>query len=288
MSANRPAGTPRRVVILGAGFGGLSAARELDGAPVEVAVVDRRNHHLFQPLLYQVATASLSPGDIAYPIRSILRRQANVRVLLAEAVGIDAAAREVRARRRPPALRLPHRRDRRAPRVLRPRRMGAERSGAQDARGRHRDPPTDPPRLREGRARDRSRAAPRVADVRPRRRRADGRRARRGDRRDRAARARLRLPLDRPARRAHRPGGSGTANPPGVSRRSLAEGAGRAGAHGRRGPNGGGRDRHRSRRRRRRRRADRLRDGPLDGRRPRLSARPFARDLPRPRRPCPR
>jgi NADH dehydrogenase len=74
---------PRRVVILGAGFGGLSAARELDGAPVEVAVVDRRNHHLFQPLLYQVA------------IRSILRRQANARVLLAEAVGIDAAAREV-------------------------------------------------------------------------------------------------------------------------------------------------------------------------------------------------
>jgi NADH dehydrogenase len=85
----------RRVVILGAGFGGLSAARELDAAPVEVVVVDRRNHHLFQPLLYQVATASLSPGDIAYPIRSILRRQANARVLLAEAVGIDAAAREV-------------------------------------------------------------------------------------------------------------------------------------------------------------------------------------------------
>jgi len=86
---------PRRVVILGAGFGGLSAARALDGAPVEVAVVDRRNHHLFQPLLYQVATASLSPGDIAYPIRSILRRQANARVLLAEAAAIDAAAREV-------------------------------------------------------------------------------------------------------------------------------------------------------------------------------------------------
>jgi NADH dehydrogenase len=82
-------------VILGAGFGGLSAARELDGAPVEVAVVDRRNHHLFQPLLYQVATASLSPGDIAYPIRSILRRQENVRVLLAEATAIDSGAREV-------------------------------------------------------------------------------------------------------------------------------------------------------------------------------------------------
>ena len=95
MSANRPAAKARRVVILGAGFGGLSGARALDAAPVEVVVVDRRNHHLFQPLLYQVATASLSPGDIAYPIRSILRRQANARVLLVEAVGIDAAAREV-------------------------------------------------------------------------------------------------------------------------------------------------------------------------------------------------
>jgi NADH dehydrogenase len=83
------------VVIVGAGFGGLSAARELADTPVDVAVVDRRNHHLFQPLLYQVATASLSPGDIAYPIRSILRRQANARVLLAEVTQIDPAAREI-------------------------------------------------------------------------------------------------------------------------------------------------------------------------------------------------
>ena len=95
MSAQRPSVHRKRVVILGAGFGGLSAARALEGAPVEVAVVDRRNHHLFQPLLYQVATASLSPGDIAYPIRAILRHQENVRVLLAEATAIDAAAREV-------------------------------------------------------------------------------------------------------------------------------------------------------------------------------------------------
>src|SRR2546428_10608668 len=66
--------SPRpRVVIVGAGFGGLTAARALAGAPVAVTVVDRRNHHVFQPLLYQVATAALSPGDIAYPIRSILR-----------------------------------------------------------------------------------------------------------------------------------------------------------------------------------------------------------------------
>jgi NADH dehydrogenase len=83
------------VVILGAGFGGLSAARALRDAPVRVTVVDRRNHHLFQPLLYQVATAALSPGDIAYPIRSILRRQANTHVLLAEVTAVDLARREL-------------------------------------------------------------------------------------------------------------------------------------------------------------------------------------------------
>ena len=84
-----------RVVIVGAGFGGLTAARELARAPVRVTVVDRRNHHLFQPLLYQVATAALSPGDIAYPIRSILRRQANADVLLADAASVDTTTREV-------------------------------------------------------------------------------------------------------------------------------------------------------------------------------------------------
>ncbi|MBZ5561121.1 MAG: NAD(P)/FAD-dependent oxidoreductase [Acidobacteriia bacterium] len=84
-----------RVVIVGAGFGGLYAAKALRGAPVDVSVIDRRNHHLFQPLLYQVATAGLSPGDIAYPIRSIVSRQKNYRVLLAEAVGVDLAGRKV-------------------------------------------------------------------------------------------------------------------------------------------------------------------------------------------------
>jgi len=82
-----------RVVIVGAGFGGLGAARALEDAPVGVTIVDRRNHHTFQPLLYQVATASLSPADIAKPIRSILRNQDNVRVvLLAEALSIDPKA----------------------------------------------------------------------------------------------------------------------------------------------------------------------------------------------------
>jgi NADH:ubiquinone reductase (H+-translocating) len=84
------------VVVIGAGFGGLAAARRLGRAPVRLTVIDRRNHHLFQPLLYQVATAGLSPGDIAYPIRSILRRQSNTSVLLADVVSIDTARREVR------------------------------------------------------------------------------------------------------------------------------------------------------------------------------------------------
>jgi NADH dehydrogenase len=90
-----------RVVIVGAGFGGLDAARALARAPVRVTVLDRHNHHVFQPLLYQVATAALSPGDIASPIRWILRRQKNVEVLLAEARAIDTAARLVRTDRDP-------------------------------------------------------------------------------------------------------------------------------------------------------------------------------------------
>ena len=83
------------VVVVGAGFGGLNAVRALEGAPVHVTVVDRRNHHLFQPLLYQVATAALSPADIAYPIRSILSEQRNATVFLADVVSVDRAAREV-------------------------------------------------------------------------------------------------------------------------------------------------------------------------------------------------
>jgi NADH dehydrogenase len=83
--------TRPRVLILGAGFGGLSAAKALRNAPCDVVVIDRRNYHLFQPLLYQVATAALSPAEIASPIRSILSRQKNARVLMARVTGIDAA-----------------------------------------------------------------------------------------------------------------------------------------------------------------------------------------------------
>lgn len=84
-----------RVVIVGGGFAGLAAAHALDRADVLVTLVDRRNHHVFQPLLYQVATASLSPADISAPIRSVVRRQANCQVVLAEVTGVDVERRRV-------------------------------------------------------------------------------------------------------------------------------------------------------------------------------------------------
>lgn len=95
MRRQGPSSIPR-VVVIGAGFGGLAAVRALRRADVEVTLIDKRNHHLFQPLLYQVATAALSPADIAAPIRTVLRRQRNVRVILDEAVGIDRHERAVR------------------------------------------------------------------------------------------------------------------------------------------------------------------------------------------------
>jgi NADH dehydrogenase len=85
-----------RVVIIGAGFGGLAAAKALGGGDVSVTVVDRLNYHLFQPLLYQVALAGLAATDVAYPIRRILRHQANVEVLLDEVRAIDLDQRTVR------------------------------------------------------------------------------------------------------------------------------------------------------------------------------------------------
>src|SRR3954465_5245028 len=88
--------TRHRVVIVGGGFGGLYAAKALAKAPVDVTLIDRRNFHLFQPLLYQVATGGLSPANIASPLRSVLRKQKNARVLLGEVTGFDLAGRSVR------------------------------------------------------------------------------------------------------------------------------------------------------------------------------------------------
>src|SRR5882762_6693684 len=89
---SRPDTRPH-VLIVGGGFGGLYAARALAGRPVRVTLLDRRNHHLFQPLLYQVATAVLNPSDIAVPLRSILRRASNVTVFLANVERVDLAGR---------------------------------------------------------------------------------------------------------------------------------------------------------------------------------------------------
>src|ERR1700733_6843248 len=84
-----------RVVIVGAGFGGLWAAKTLANAPVEIVVIDRQNYHLFQPLLYQVATAGLSPADIAAPIRGIVGKYRNVTVMLGSVESVDVLSRKV-------------------------------------------------------------------------------------------------------------------------------------------------------------------------------------------------
>lgn len=90
-----PLSTRHRIVVVGAGFGGLEAVKGLAKTAAEITLVDQRNHHIFQPLLYQVATASLAPSEIAWPIRSIIRRQRNVKTILATVNGIDVQARMV-------------------------------------------------------------------------------------------------------------------------------------------------------------------------------------------------
>src|ERR687898_3124199 len=87
---------PKRVVIVGGGFGGLYAAKTLSNQAVEVTLIDRKNHHTFQPLLYQVALAVLSPAEIASPLRHILHKSRNVRTILGEVAGFDTDARRVK------------------------------------------------------------------------------------------------------------------------------------------------------------------------------------------------
>jgi NADH dehydrogenase len=91
----RPGHAAPRIVVVGAGFGGLSVVRALRRARADIVLIDRENHHVFQPLLYQVATAALAASDIAWPIRGLLRKQANVRVVMAEVVGVDVGKRRV-------------------------------------------------------------------------------------------------------------------------------------------------------------------------------------------------
>jgi NADH dehydrogenase len=133
-SQSSPRTARHRVVIVGAGFGGLSVAKALRKSPVEITILDRRIH-LFQPLLYQVATAALSPGDISWPVRSIFASQPNARVLMMDVNGVDVEARTVTDQHDV----VPY--DylvlaTAQPRLLRTRRMGAVRSRPQDDRRR--------------------------------------------------------------------------------------------------------------------------------------------------------
>ena len=221
-----PSPRPRhRVVIVGGGFGGLYAAKELGRAPVDVTLVDRRNFHLFQPLLYQVATGALSPGEIAQPLpidppapaehdrparRGGRHRPDTPRVILADGgpIAYDTLIVATGAQLL----------------LLRPRRVGAARARAQVHRRRDRDPPPDPDRLRGGRARGRPRAAGGLDDVRRRRRRPDRRRAGRCDRRDRPRHAPARLPAIDPPERPHPPRRGARPDPADLSARSVALG----------------------------------------------------------------
>ena len=109
-----------QVVIAGAGFGGLQATKALAKVEVDVSLVDAFNHHCFQPLLYQVATAALSPADVAWPIRAILRKQKNARVIMARVTGVDVQARRRADKRNRASLRLSGPRYRIDPLLFRP------------------------------------------------------------------------------------------------------------------------------------------------------------------------
>src|SRR5205809_3832036 len=85
----------KRLIVIGAGFAGINLVKQLHNVPIDILLIDRHNYHLFQPLLYQVATAALSPADIAYPIRRIFRRQKNVQVMLGEVERIDLSTQQI-------------------------------------------------------------------------------------------------------------------------------------------------------------------------------------------------
>ena len=205
--AMSPARNPR-IVIIGCGFGGLEAARTLRAAPVEITLVDRTNHHLFQPLLYQVATAGLSAPAIAAPVRHLFRRQPNLTTLLGEATAIDVAARQVHlADGSMPALRPPDRRGRRHAQLFRARRVGDVRARPEDAGRRVRDPAAHPAGIRGRREGARSRAPRRLAELRGHRRRTHRRGDGGHDGRDRPPHAARRIPAHRSCQRQHHPAG---------------------------------------------------------------------------------
>ena len=260
-----PAPARHRVVVVGGGFGGLYAVKGLAAAPVDITLIDRVNHHLFQPLLYQVATGIIDEGSVAPALRSVLRGQANVEVLLAEVTGFDLAARTVQALapdERPLSIAYDTlvvatgvRTD-----YFGHDEWAGRRAGPEVARRRALAAQPHPRRLRDGRARRRLRRAPRLAHLRRGRRGADRRRADRRDRHARAPRAAQGLSPRLDPRGAGRADGRRPHHPaalPGVA--APARGR-RPGRSGRRDPHqrAGGRDRRRGHERAARRR----RDGP--------------------------
>ena len=184
--APAPAGA-HRVVIVGSGFGGLFAAKALRRAPAAVTLVDQTNHHLFAPLLYQVATGILSPGEIAPAIRDVLRKQRNITVELGQVTGIDVTAKRLSVRCPDGVvaldrLRQPDPRRRRHDFVLRQRPLRAVGARDEDRRRCAAAPRADLRRVRDGRVGERSRQAGGMADLRDRGRRPHRGRARRADR----------------------------------------------------------------------------------------------------------
>ena len=195
-----------RVVIVGGGFGGLSAAKALAGQPFDVTLIDRNNHHLFQPLLYQVATAGAVAGRHRFADPRHPRQPAQHHGHAGRGVGRRYRAQGGDRRRPAGRLRLSGARDRRAARLFRSRRLGRVRAGSEDDRRRHLSAPPHPARLRARRERNRRRGAAPADDLRRDRRRPDRRRDGRRHRRARQARACRRFPFDRSARRPHHPG----------------------------------------------------------------------------------
>ena len=224
------------VVVVGAGFGGLETVHRLAGAPVEITIVDRRNHHLFQPLLYQAATASLAPSEIAWPIRHLFRRRSDVTTLLASVESIDrAGARSFASMtaRRFATTRSCWRRARGTPiSVTTP----GSRSRPASRRSRTRPPygaaSSSPSRRRSAQTTSEARGA---VDLRHCRGRPDRRRTRRHDRRAGARDAARRLPPHRHTTGAHCADRSRTARPARFRRRPVKLRQGFAGAAGRRG-----------------------------------------------------
>ena len=235
-----PMATRPAVVIVGGGFGGLAAARALARAPVDVTLVDRTNHHLFQPLLYQVATARACPRPRSRtPSAASCAGSAMPACCSARRSPILPAAKRVRLG----DGELPY--DRlivaagAAHSYFGKDEWQRARPGPQDARGRARDPPARAPRLRAGGAGGGRRGPPPVAHVRGDRRRADRRRDGGGLRRDRAPHALRRLPAHRPAHRARPPARGGPSRAVLIPRGSLGEGEAPA-----RGARRAGLDRH--------------------------------------------